>query len=146
MTAKSHQDLLLMRWALCSTTGLAFIVILYSTGLTPAWGLALRTAMAHPPFLMQPDAPMLSPGMGFLLCIMLTLTLVYNLLLIRGTGRKAAVLAASLILTACFTPALGLWGVFFNSIPFLFSLATAGLAAILRPHPPHAPNPTPLHE
>ena len=108
MPSKTHQDILLMRWALFSVAGIILIVVLYSLGVTPAWAQALKGAMASAPFLLAADAPALSPGMGFLLCIALTLALVYDLILIRGTLRKTAVLAAFLLLLACFTPVLGL--------------------------------------
>lgn len=136
MSSHKHQDILLMRWALFSVTGLILIVVLYSAGVTPAWAQSLREAMAASPFLLGPEAPSLSPGMGFLLCIALTLALVYDLLLIRTTFRKVAVLAAFLLLLACFTPVLGLWGVFFNPVPCLLSAGCAGALAILWPHPP----------
>ena len=106
MPSKTHQDILLMRWALFSVAGIILIVVLYSLGVTPAWAQALKGAMASAPFLLAADAPALSPGMGFLLCIALTLALVYDLILIRGTLRKTAVLAAFLLLLACFTPVL----------------------------------------
>lgn len=32
MAAKTHQDILLMRWALFSVTGIVLIVVLYSVG------------------------------------------------------------------------------------------------------------------
>lgn len=121
MPSKTHQDILLMRWALFSVAGIILIVVLYSLGVTPAWAQALKGAMASAPFLLAADAPALSPGMGFLLCIALTLALVYDLILIRGTLRKTAVLAAFLLLLACFTPVLGLWGIFFNAVPCLLS-------------------------
>lgn len=121
MPAKTHQDILLMRWALFSVAGLILIVALYSLGITPVWARGLKEAMASAPFLLPADAPSLSPGTGFLLCMALTLALVYDLLLIRGTLRKTAVLAAFLLLLACFTPALGLWGFFFNAVPCLLS-------------------------
>ena len=107
MAAKTHQDILLMRWALFSVTGIVLIVVLYSVGVTPSWAFALREAMTQAPFLLPPDAPALSPGAGFLLCILLTLAVACNLLLMRGLLRKSAVLAAFLLLLACFTPALG---------------------------------------
>ena len=135
MASKTHQDILLMRWALFSIAGIALIVVLYSVGVTPSWSFALRKAMAQAPFLLSPDAPALSPGGGFLLCILLTLGAAYNLLMMRGILRKSAVLAAFLPLLACFTPALGLWGVFFNFVPCLLSAGTAGLLAILWPLP-----------
>ena len=91
MPAKTHQDILLMRWALFSVAGLILLVALYSLGLTPIWARELKEAMASAPFLLPPDAPALSPGTGFLLCMALTLALVYDLLLIRGTLRKTAV-------------------------------------------------------
>ena len=69
MPAKTHQDILLMRWALFSVTGIVLIVVLYSVGVTPSWSFALRKAMAQAPFLLSPDAPALSPGGGFLLCL-----------------------------------------------------------------------------
>ena len=47
----------------------------------------------------------------------LTLALVYDLLLIRGTLRKTAVLAVFLLLLASFTPVLGLWGLFLQCRP-----------------------------
>ena len=109
MPAKTHQDILLMRWALFSVAGLILLVALYSLGLTPIWARDLKEAMASAPFLLPPDAPALSPGTGFLLCMALTLALVYDLLLIRGTLRKTAVLAAFLLLLASFTPVLGNW-------------------------------------
>lgn len=133
MASKSHQDILLMRWALFSLTGIILIVVLYSLGVTPSWGFALKAAMVREPFLLAPDADALSPGAGFLLCILLTLGLVYDLMLIRGILRKTAVLGAFLILLAFFTPVLGLWGVFFNFVPCLLSAGTAGLLAILWP-------------
>lgn len=133
MASKSHQDILLMRWALFSLTGIILIVVLYSLGVTPSWGFALKAAMVREPFLLAPDADALSPDAGFLLCILLTLGLVYDLMLIRGMLRKTAVLGAFLILLACFTPVLGLWGVFFNFVPCLLSAGTAGLLAILWP-------------
>ena len=120
MASKTHQDILLMRWALFSIAGIALIVVLYSVGVTPSWSFALRKAMAQAPFL---------------LCILLTLGAAYNLLMMRGILRKSAVLAAFLLLLACFTPALGLWGVFFNFVPCLLSAGTAGLLAILWPLP-----------
>lgn len=135
MSSKTHQDMLLMRWALFSVTGIILIVVLYSLGITPAWAQSLKEAMAPAPFMLAPEAPALSPGMGFLLCMALTLTLVYDLLLIRGTLRKTAVLAVFLLLLACFTPVLGLWGVFFNAIPCQLSAGSAGALAILWPQP-----------
>ena len=129
MPSKTHQDILLMRWALFSVAGIILIVVLYSLGVTPAWAQALKGAMASAPFLLAADAPALSPGMGFLLCIALTLALVYDLILIRGTLRKTAVLAAFLLLLACFTPVLGLWGIFFNAVPCLLSAGSAGADA-----------------
>lgn len=149
MSSHKHQDILLMRWALFSVTGLILIVVLYSAGVTPAWAQGLREAMAAAPFLLGPEAPSLSPGMGFLLCIALTLALVYDLLLIRTTFRKVAVLTAFLLLLACFTPVLGLWGVFFNLVPCLLSAGCAGALAILWPHPPAIQSisePPPAHE
>lgn len=149
MSSHKHQDILLMRWALFSVTGLILIVVLYSAGVTPAWAQGLSEAMAASPFLLGPEAPSLSPGMGFLLCIALTLALVYDLLLIRTTFRKVAVLAAFLLLLACFTPVLGLWGVFFNPVPCLLSAGCAGALAILWPHPPAIQSisePPPAHE
>ena len=83
MAAKTHQDILLMRWALFSVTGIVLIVVLYSVGVTPSWAFALREAMTQAPFLLPPDAPALSPGAGFLLCILLTLAVACNLLLMR---------------------------------------------------------------
>lgn len=136
MPSHKHQDILLMRWALFSVTGIILIVVLYSVGVTPAWAQGLKEAMAPAPFLLGPETPALSPGTGFLLCIILTLALVYDLLLIRGTLRKTAVLAAFLLLLACFTPVLGLWGVFFNPVPCLLSAGCAGILAILWPQPP----------
>ena len=103
--------------------------------------------MTQAPFLLPPDAPALSPGAGFLLCILLTLAVACNLLLMRGLLRKSAVLAAFLLLLACFTPALGLWGVFFNFVPCLLSAGTAGLLAILWPLPAEREQePSPSHE
>lgn len=133
MASKSHQDILLMQWALFSVTGIIFIVALYSLGVTPAWAHALKEFMADAPFLISPESPSLSPGEGFLLCILLTLALVYDLMLIRGMLRKTAILAAFLLLLAFFTPVLGLWGVFFNAVPCLLSTGIAGLLAILWP-------------
>lgn len=138
MPAKTHQDILLMRWALFSVAGLILLVALYSLGLTPIWARDLKEAMASAPFLLPPDAPALSSGTGFLLCMALTLALVYDLLLIRGTLRKTAVLAAFLLLLASFTPVLGLWGLFFNAIPCLLSAGSAGTLAILWPQTPPA--------
>lgn len=148
MPSHKHQDILLMRWALFSIAGIILIVVLYSVGVTPAWAQSLKEAMAPAPFLLAPEAPALSPGMGFLLCIALTLALVYDLLLMRGTFRKTAVLAAFLLLLACFTPVLGLWGVFFNPVPCLLSAGCAGILAILWPQPPPPPHsePPPAHE
>lgn len=149
MSSHTHQDILLMRWALFSVTGIILIVALYSLGITPAWAQALKEAMAPAPFLLAPDAPALSPGIGFLLCMALTLALAYALLLIRGALRKTAVLAAFLLLLACFTPVLGLWGIFFNAIPCLLSAGSAGILAILWPPPspgPHPSEPPPTHE
>ena len=149
MPSHKHQDILLMRWALFSVTGIILIVVLYSVGVTPAWAQGLKEAMAPAPFLLGPETPALSPGTGFLLCIVLTLALVYDLLLIRGTLRKTAVLAAFLLLLACFTPVLGLWGVFFNPVPCLLSAGCAGILAILWPQPPpYQPisEPPPAHE
>ena len=136
MPAKTHQDILLMRWALFSVAGLILLVALYYLGLTPVWGRELKEAMASAPFLLPPDAPALSPGTGFLLCMAWTLALVYDLLLIRGTLRKTAVLAAFLLLLASFTPVLGLWGLFFNAVPCLLSAGSAGALAILWPQTP----------
>ena len=138
MPAKTHQDILLMRWALFSVAGLILLVALYSLGLTPIWARELKEAMASAPFLLPPDAPALSPGTGFLLCMALTLALVYDLLLIRGTLRKTAVLAVFLLLLASFTPVLGLWGLFFNAVPCLLSAGSAGTLAILWPQTPPA--------
>lgn len=136
MPAKTHQDILLMRWALFSVAGLILLVALYYLGLTPVWGRELKEAMASAPCLLPPDAPALSPGTGFLLCMALTLALVYDLLLIRGTLRKTAVLAAFLLRLASFTPVLGLWGLFFNAVPCLLSAGSAGVLAILCPQTP----------
>ena len=70
MPAKTHQDILLMRWALFSVAGLILLVALYYLGLTPVWARELKEAMASAPFLLPPDAPALSPGTGFLqMCI-----------------------------------------------------------------------------
>lgn len=149
MLSHKHQDILLIRWALFSVTGIILIVVLYSVGVTPAWAQELKEAMAPAPFLLGPETPALSPGTGFLLCIILTLALVYDLLLIRGTLRKTAVLAAFLLLLACFTPVLGLWGVFFNPVPCLLSAGCAGILAILWPQPPPdqpISEPPPAHE
>ena len=149
MLSHKHQDILLMRWALFSVTGIILIVVLYSVGVTPAWAQELKEAMAPAPFLLGPETPALSPGTGFLLCIILTLALVYDLLLIRGTLRKTAVLAAFLLLLACFNPVLGLWGVFFNPVPCLLSAGCAGILAILWPQPPPdqpISEPPPAHE
>lgn len=149
MPSHKHQDILLMRWALFSVTGIILIVVLYSVGVTPAWAQGLKEAMAPAPFLLGPETPALSPGTGFLLCIILTLALVYDLLLIRGPLRKTAVLAAFLLLLACFTPVLGLWGVFFNPVPCLLSAGCAGILAILWPQPPPdqpISEPSPAHE
>lgn len=149
MPSKTHQDILLMRWALFSVAGIILIVALYSLGVTPAWAQSLKEAMAPAPFLLPPDAPSLSPGTGFLLCMGLTLALVCDLLLIRGVLRKMAVLAAFLLLLACFTPVLGLWGVFFNAVPCLLSAGSAGILAILWPQPSPGPSPSehlPPHE
>lgn len=149
MPSHKHQDILLMRWALFSVTGIILIVVLYSVGVTPAWAQELKEAMAPAPFLLGPETPALSPGTGFVLCIILTLALVYDLLLIRGTLRKTAVLAAFLLLLACFTPVLGLWGVFFNPVPCLLSAGCAGILAILWPQPPPdqpISEPPPAHE
>ena len=130
MPAKTHQDILLMRWALFSVAGLSLLVALYYLGLTPVWARELKEAMASAPFLLPPDAPALSPGTGFLLCMALTLALVYDLL------RKTAVLAVFLLLLASFTPVLGLWGLFFNAVPCLLSAGSAGVLAILCPQTP----------
>ena len=46
MPAKTHQDILLMRWALFSVAGLILLVALYSLGLTPIWARELKEAMA----------------------------------------------------------------------------------------------------
>lgn len=149
MPSHTHQDILLMRWALFSVTGIILIVALYSLGITPAWAQALKDAMAPAPFLLDPDAPALSPGIGFLLCMALTLTLAYGLLLIHGTLRKTAVLATFLLLLACFTPVLALWGIFFNAVPCLLSAGSAGILAILWSPPspgPHHSEPPPIHE
>lgn len=149
MLSHKHQDILLMRWALFSVTGIILIVVLYSVGVTPAWAQDLKEALAPAPFLLGPETPALSPGTGFLLCIILTLALVYDLLLIRGALRKTAVLAAFLLLLACFTPVLGLWGVFFNPVPCLLSAGCAGILAILWPQPPPdqpISEPPPAHE
>ena len=149
MLSHKHQDILLMRWALFSVTGIILIVVLYSVGVTPAWAQELKEAMAPAPFLLGPETPALSPGTGFLLCIILTLAVVYDLLLIRGALRKTAVLAAFLLLLACFTPVLGLWGVFFNPVPCLLSAGCAGILAILWPQPPPdqpISEPPPAHE
>ena len=116
MPAKTHQDILLMRWALFSVAGLILLVALYSLGLTPIWARELKEAMASAPFLLPRTPPALSPGTGFLLCMALTLALVYDLLLIRGTLRKTAVLAAFLLLLASFTPGAGAVGPF-SSMP-----------------------------
>lgn len=145
MISKSHQDILLMRWALCSLAGIILIVVLYSTGITPDWTLSVRTAMTQPPFLLPADAPAPSAGAGFLLCILLTLAGVYNLLLIRGILCQISILLGFLIILACFMPVMGLWGVFFNTIPLVISLAAAGLTAILwtlpgRESPPSSSN------
>lgn len=135
MASKSHQDILLMRWALFSVTGIILIVALYSLGVTPAWSAALRASMAQPPFLISPESPSLSPGTGFLLCILVTLAVACDLLLIRGKLRKTAILVAFLILLTCFTPVLGLWGIFFNPVPCLLSSGAAGLLSIFWPQP-----------
>ena len=57
MPAKTHQDILLMRWALFSVAGLSLLVALYYLGLTPVWARELKEAMASAPFLLPPDAP-----------------------------------------------------------------------------------------
>ena len=49
MPAKTHQDILLMRWALFSVAGLILLVALYSLGLTPIWARELKEAMASAP-------------------------------------------------------------------------------------------------
>ena len=46
MPAKTHQDILLMRWALFSVAGLSLLVALYYLGLTPVWARELKEAMA----------------------------------------------------------------------------------------------------
>ena len=51
MPAKTHQDILLMRWALFSVAGLSLLVALYYLGLTPVWARELKEAMASAPFL-----------------------------------------------------------------------------------------------
>ena len=38
MPSKTHQDILLMRWALFSVAGIILIVVLYSLGVTPPPG------------------------------------------------------------------------------------------------------------
>ncbi|MFR1412221.1 MAG: hypothetical protein ACLSUW_07895 [Akkermansia sp.] len=106
MPAKTHQDILLMRWALFSVAGLSLLVALYYLGLTPVWAGA-EGSHGLRPVSASPGRPALSPGTGFLLCMALTLALVYDLLLIRGTLRKTAVLAVS----SFFWPALPrCWG------------------------------------
>ncbi len=117
MPAKTHQDILLMRWALFSVAGLSLLVALYYLGLTPVWARELKEAMASAPFLCSPDAPTLSPGTGFLLCMALTLALVYDLLLIRGTLRKTAVLAVFLLLLGQLYPGAGAVGSFLQCRP-----------------------------
>lgn len=150
MPPKTLRDILLMRWALFSVAGIILIVVLHAVGVTPAWATALKEDMAQAPFLLGPDAPALSPGAGFLLCMALTLASVYDLLLIRGTLRKTAVLAAFLLLLVCFTPVLGLWGIFFNAVPCLISAGSAGALAIFWPRAGgtgrHHSEPPPTHE
>ena len=46
MPAKTHQDILLMRWALFSVAGLSLLVALYYLGLTPVWACLLYTSDA----------------------------------------------------------------------------------------------------
>ena len=45
MPAKTHQDILLMRWALFSVAGLILIVALYSLGITPVWARGDRKSV-----------------------------------------------------------------------------------------------------
>ena len=113
MPAKTHQDILLMHWALFSVAGLILIVALYSLGITPIWARDLKEAMASAPFLLPADAPSLSPGTGFLLCMALTLALVYDLLLIRGTLRSGRFPPASGLLY----PGAGAVGLFLQCRP-----------------------------
>ena len=47
MPSKTHQDILLMRWALFSVAGIILIVVLYSLGVTPAWAQALELSLIH---------------------------------------------------------------------------------------------------
>ena len=72
MPAKTHQDILLMRWALFSVAGLILLVALYYLGLTPVWGRELKEAMASAPFLLTPEAPAHYTGKGILLWMGLT--------------------------------------------------------------------------
>lgn len=135
MPAKTHQDILLMRWALFSVAGLSLLVALYYLGLTPVWARELKEAMASAPFLLPPDAPALSPGTGFLLCGV-TLASFTICCSSAARSRKTAVLAVFLLLLASFTPVLGLWGLFFNAVPCLLSAGSAGVLAILCPQTP----------
>ncbi len=142
MAGKSTQDILLMRWAAVSVTGLLINVLLYCLGITPACSLSLVQTLQGAPFLLPPDAPCLSPGMAFMLDVTLTLALSFNLLLIRRALHRFCILGVFLMLVACFTPVLALWGIFFNALPVLISTACAGMAASILPHRAPAPRNT----
>ncbi|UQT43466.1 hypothetical protein M5E88_12320 [Akkermansia muciniphila] len=62
MPAKTHQDILLMRWALFSVAGLSLLVALYYLGLTPVWARELKEAMASAPFLLPRTPPPFLPA------------------------------------------------------------------------------------
>ncbi len=123
-----------MRWASFSVMGLLLAVAIYIPGYSPTWALYLAEYLAQPPFLLPLDAPALSPGMAFLLDVILTLALTYNLLLIRSAAGRFFILFTFLILLACFTPVLALWGIFYNGISAILACAAAGLLAALMPH------------
>ncbi len=142
MAGKSTQDILLMRWAIVSVIGLLINVLLYCLGITPVWSLYLAQALQAAPFLLPADAPALSPGMAFMLDVTLTLALSFNLLLIRCALRRYCILIVFLMLVACFTPVLALWGVFFNALPVLISTSCSGLAVAILPHTTAPPQKT----
>lgn len=62
MPAKTHQDILLMRWALFSVAGLSLLVALYYLGLTPVWARELKEARPPPRFCFPRTPPPFLPA------------------------------------------------------------------------------------